>query len=97
MKTAITRAAEKHIGRKNTTRKENRPGHSKKVKEAIKERNDLRHKAGEVGGREKWVKKCKEITEMIKQEKQESWKNYVEELDTKKNPRPQCNTIRNLE
>ena len=50
LRKAITNAAIQHIGRKQTTRKDNRKGHSKEVKEAIKERNDLRHKAGEAGG-----------------------------------------------
>ena len=67
------------------------------MKEAIKERNDLRHKAGEEGGRERWVKKCREVNETIKKEKEESWKAYVEDLDAKTNPRQVWNTIRNLD
>ena len=38
LRAAITNAGIQHIGRKYTSRKDNRPGYSKTVKEAIKER-----------------------------------------------------------
>ena len=81
------KAAKQHIGTKSSGRRDNKPGYSAKVKKTIRDRNILRLKAKQLGGREKWLSKCKEVKEMIRKEKEDKWKEYVEELDSKTNPK----------
>ena len=92
----VTGAANQHIGTK-TNKRDSKPGYSKTVKEVIKERNSLRTRVKEAGGREKWIGKCKEVRETIRKEKENNWKEYVENLDTKTNSKQVWNTIRNLD
>ena len=92
----LIEAGNHHIGNKNR-RKDTKPGYSKKVKEEIDERNKLKTKVQEPGGRERWVKKCREVNELIRKEKEENWREYVDELDTKTNCKQVWNTIRNLD
>ena len=92
----ITAAANQHIGNKSNKRA-GKPGYSKTVKESIAERNNLRTRVKEPGGRERWMEKCREVQEKIRKEKENNWHQYVEELDTKTNCRQVWNTIRNLD
>ena len=92
----VTKAANQHIGVK-SNKKDTKPGYSKKVKEEIGVRNKLKTKVKESGGRKRWVKKCQEVREMIRKEKEENWKEYVDGLDTKTNCKQVWNTIRNLD
>ena len=96
MRKTITSAAEKHIGRKKNTIN-GKPGYSKQVKEAIEERNRLKGRVREPGGRTRWRDKCREVKKVIKEEKAESWKEYVEGMDTKTNTKQVWRTIRNLD
>ena len=63
----------------------------------MEERNLLRKNIKRVGGRRRWIEKCKEVTKMLKEEKQRRWIEYVEELDTKTNSKQVWKTIRNLD
>ena len=92
----ITEAAEKHIGKK-AYKRDAVPGLTKEVKKEIEVRNQLKKKSKEEGGRRKWIDKCKEVNEMIRKEKAESWKEYVDGLDTKTNCKQVWKTIRNLD
>ena len=58
----LTEAGNHHIGNK-SSRKDTKPEYSKKVKKEIDERNKLKTKVQEPGGRERWVKKCREVNE----------------------------------
>ena len=53
---------------------------------AMEELNLLRKNIKRVGGgRRRWIEKCKEVTKILKEEKQNRWIEYVEGLDTKTN------------
>ena len=96
LRKTITKAAQEHIGVKKSI-KDAKPGFSKGVRKEIKERNMLRKNVKEDGGRKKWTEKCRKVKEMIRKEKEENWKEYVEELDTKTNCKQVWSTIRNLD
>ena len=63
----------------------NNGGYSDALKKEIEERNKLRTKSKEEGGRKKWIKKCREVKEIIRKEKEDNWKEYVDTLDKKNN------------
>ena len=95
-KKVFDRTANKHIGTKKTN-KDSKPAMTSTIKAKIKERNELRRRFGEPGGREKWINKCREVKEEIKKEKELRWREYVDELDTKTNCKQVWKTIRNLD
>ena len=96
LRKTITAAAEKHIGKK-VNMIDGKPGYSKKVREEIEKRNRLKGRVREPGGRARWRDKCREVKKLIKEEKQNNWKEYVEGLDTKTNCKQVWKTIRNLD
>ena len=96
LRRAITKAAKEHIGVKKVG-KDSRPAITKEIKLAMEERNRLRRDYKKEGGRHKWIEKCKEVNSMIRKEKEERWKEYVSELDTKTDSRQVWRTIRNLD
>ena len=95
-KKVFDRTANKHIGTKKTN-KDSKPAMTSTIKAKIRERNELRRRFGEPGGREKWINKCREVKEEIKKEKELRWREYVDELDTKTNCKQVWKTIRNLD
>ena len=96
LRKAVNKAAEENIGKK-TAGSDARPGYSKEVKEEIEARNQLKKKVKEEGGRKRWIDKCREVREMMRKEKEANWKEYVENLDAKTNPKQVWATIRNLD
>ena len=96
LRKTITNAANKHIGTKASSVNTN-GGHSDAIKEEIEIRNKLRMKVKEAGGRARWIKKCREVKEMIRKEKEDNWKEYVDTLDTKTNCKEVWKTIRNID
>ena len=96
LRKTITKAANKHIGRKEN-KINGKPGYSKKVNEEIEIRNKLKTKVKEMGGRERWRNKCREVKNLIRKEKEESWREFVEGLDTKTNSKQVWKTIRNMD
>ena len=96
MRKTITNAANNHIGMKNVN-KESKPAITKEIKEKMEERNKLRRDIKQEGGRKKWLDKCREVNEMIRKEKEERWKEYVSQLDTKTNCTQVWKTIRSLD
>ena len=64
----------------------------------IRERNRLRRNVkSEPEGRKKWIDKCKEVRERIRSSKEESWKTYVDKLESSTSSREVWKTIRNLD
>ena len=96
LRKTITDAANEHIGMKRI-KNSARPAITKEIMKAMEERNLLRKNIKRVGGRRRWIEKCKEVTKMLKEEKQRRWIEYVEELDTKTNSKQVWKTIRNLD
>ena len=90
----ILTAANKHVKKKKITNK-TKPGLTPEIKEASKERNRLR---GTVAtNRREWVEACNKVRVMVKENREESWKEYVENLDMKTNPSQVWQTIRSME
>jgi hypothetical protein len=97
LRKTIIKAANKHVKKKEITR-DSKPVISKEIKEKIRERNKLRKNiTTEPEGRKKWIESCKMVNELIRKEKEESWKEYVVSLDAKTNPKDVWKTIRNLD
>ena len=87
-------AAKKHVTKKkvtSTTRTDLTP----EIKEAIKRRNQLRKTRA--ANRKEWVKSCHEVTDMIKENREKNWKEYVGNLDMSTNPSQVWRTIHNME
>ena len=90
----ILSAARTHIGTKkvsNTAKGWMTP----EIKEAISKRNKLRKTRG--SNREAWIQAGHEVAEMIRQKRQDMWKEYVEGLDPKDNPAQVWKTIRSMD
>ena len=90
----ILKAANNHVGKKKIT-PDTKCWLSKSIKIAIDKRNkmrDLRSHTQE--DRDRWVAACQEVAEMIREEKEKKWKDYVEELDRTTNTRKVWRTIR---
>ena len=63
----------------------------------MEERNILRKEIKKENGRKKWIEKCKEVREMVRKEKEERWKEYVDQLDAKTNCTQVWKTIRAMD
>ena len=92
----ITQAAQDHIGVKKVS-SDSRPAITTEIRKAMEERNILRRDIKKEGGRRKWLDKCKEVNQMIRKEKEDRWKEYIEDLDAKTDTRQVWRTIRNLD
>jgi hypothetical protein len=90
----ILKAANKHVKKKKVTNK-TKPGLTPEIKEAIKERNRLRETIAD--NRREWVDACNKVREMVKENREKSWKEYVENLDMKTNPSQVWQTIRSMD
>ena len=55
-----------------------------RVKAAIKKRNQLRRDI--TNKRKEWIEACREVTELPKEAKQESWEEYFADIDTSTSP-----------
>ena len=85
LRKTIIKAANKNVKKKEIT-KDSKPMMSQEVKEKIKERDKLRKNIkSEPEGRTKWIESCKEVRELIRKEKEDSWEEYVEDLETTTN------------
>ena len=73
---AVLSAAEEAIGRK-VLSNSRRPGWSRAVREAIRDRNRLRR--GLPDSREEWVAACRRVRELVVAEKARRWASYVED------------------
>ena len=91
----ITQAARKNIGKKKVNR-DSKPWLTPEIKAMIKKRNELRADLSKKNRRE-WVLTCRKVTEMVIEEKERCWKEYVEQLDMKTNPKKVWQTIRGMD
>ena len=96
LRKTIMKAANTHVRKKRITQN-SRPGYSKKVTQMMEERDRLKKNARTGENRKKWVMKCREVSELKKEEKEQKWKKYVEELDTKTNVKNVWKTIHNMD
>ena len=78
-----------------------RPGNNwwnNDIDKQIKRRNQLEHKAKRSQEDcERWKTSCKEVKKAVKQAKRESWRNFVEAIDPKTEPKKVAYTIKALE
>ena len=94
LRKAILKAAGKHIGKKKVN--ENTKSYlTQEVKEEIKKRNALRKTVG--NNRNEWIESCQKVSEMIREEKERRWKQYVEELDRTSNTKKIFQTVRAID
>ena len=90
----ILKAAGRHIGKKKIT--ENTKSYlTQEVKEEIKKRNALRKTVN--NNRSEWIESCQKVTEMIRNEKEKRWKEYVEELNRSSNTKKIFQTVRGID
>ena len=94
----ITETAQTHIGKKRITKK-SKCWMTEPIKEAIKQRNDLKKQARGAWNmhREEWINACRKVADMIREEKSRRWKEYVDTLDAQTDCRQVWNTIRNMD
>ena len=86
--------AEKHLGKRKITNK-TKPWLTPEIKAEIKKRNELRKTISI--NRKEWTGACRRVAELVKEEKQKRWKEYVEQLDMKTNPKQVWQTIRGMD
>ena len=93
LRKSITAAAMKHIGKKKVDRK-NKSWMSDEIKEAIRERNELRKTISQ--NRKRWIEACKKVATMIREKKQKNWREYIE-IDATAKEAQVWRTIRNID
>ena len=96
LRKSITKAANTHIGKKEI-RPDSKPAFSTEVKKKIRERDTLRKNIRTGENRKKWLEKCGEVKEMIRQEKENKWKAYIEDLDAKMNIKNVWKVVHNID
>ena len=94
LRKAILKSANKHVGKKKVAQR-NRCEMTEEIKEAIRKRNHLRKSVAT--NREEWIEACKTTAEMIKNEKQKRWKEYVADIDGKSDAREIWRTVRAID
>ena len=88
------KAAKKYVGKKKVAQK-NRGIMTPKIKEAIKNRNELRKKIST--HREEWLEACRVTSEIIQEEKEERWKEHVAQLNRTTDTKAFWRTIRGVD
>jgi ribonuclease HI len=94
LKKAIINAANKTVGKKKVGTNV-KPWLTKEIKEKIKVRNRLRKTARQ--NKKEYITASREVTDMVREKKTSLWKKYVDELETKCDPRQVWKTIRCLD
>jgi ribonuclease HI len=64
------------------------------VKTAIKKRNNFRRDL--LNKRREWLESCKEVSEMISEEKEKAWIDYLDDMETNPDPARVWRTIKSL-
>ena len=90
----VLQAAKSKIGKKKIDNN-TKPYMTTEIKEKIKERNRLRRNFTD--NRAQWVQLCIEVREMIRLEKKEKWRSYIEEIDCNTRVKDVWRTIRNID
>ena len=96
LRKTITKAATTHV-RKKLVKPSTVTYVNEDIKEMVKERNALRKDFKEGEKRQEWLKKCAEVREAVRKEKEERWKEYVDTLEATTNSREVWRTIRNID
>ena len=94
LRKVIKKAANKYIGKKKVT-SDSKPWLTPEIRAEITKRNALRKTIS--SNRKEWVEACQKVSEMVKEEKAKRWKDYVEQLDMKTNPKMVRQTIRGMD
>ena len=90
----IIKAANKHIRKKKVT--ENTKSYlTEEIKLEIRNRNQLRKTLA--SNRDEWIEACRRVAQMIKQEKSDRWKEYVQNLNRKSDSREIFRTVRAID
>ena len=79
----IKQAAKKHVRKKEIDNK-TKAHLTPEIKEAIKEINKLRKTV--LTNRAEWIDACRNVTNMVRENKKAQWKEYVGTLDMSTNP-----------
>ena len=77
LRKAMISSANKNIGKKKITMK-SKPWMTSEIKAAITKRNELRKTVAQ--NRKEWIDACKKTSELVKERKQEAWKEHVETI-----------------
>jgi ribonuclease HI len=88
----IDKAARDNIGIANSAK--TKPWLTPAIREAIKERNVLRRNIRE--RRVEWIEKCNEVRELIRDAKEEEWRNFLEDNNINDNAEKAWRTIKSL-
>jgi hypothetical protein len=78
MRKTITEAANKHVGKKKISQT-TKPWLTPDIKDVIKKINLLRRNIGQ--NRKEWIEECRNVAKLIKEKKEQRWKEYVEVMD----------------
>ena len=77
LRKTIAKAANKHVGKKKVT-ENNKCYLTEEIKAEIKKRNKLRETVA--SNREEWIESCRKVAEMIKEEKEERYRQPKPEI-----------------
>jgi ribonuclease HI len=91
----MTDMGKAHVG-KVKPGKRTKPWMTPAVRTAVKKRNKLRRDIGDKQRRKEWLEACKEARETIRQAKEESWREVVEEAATSMDERKMWGFIKKL-
>ena len=90
----IKQAAKKHVRKKEIDNK-TKAHLTPEIKDAIKEINKLRKTV--LTNRKEWIDACRNVTNMVRENKKTQWKEYVGTLDMSTNPQQVWRTIHSLD
>ena len=96
LRKTINKAARKHIKKKKVNPRSMNIM-TEEISNLIKERNELRKNGNDEATREAWIKKCQEVQEEIRKEKEKRWKAYINSIEATTNSKEIWRTIRNIE
>ena len=96
LRKTVTKAARRHV-KKKLVAPRTVTFVNEEIKEKVRERNQLRKDFKEGEKRQEWLRKCEEVKEAVRKEKEERWKEYVDTLDATTNSREVWRTIRNID
>ena len=94
LRKAMTNSANKNIGKKKITMK-SKPWMTSEIKEAITKRNELRKTVAQ--NREEWIDACKKTSELVKERKQQTWKEHVQSITATTSSKKVWQTIRAMD
>lgn len=94
MQKTIKQAANKHVRKKEIDNK-TKAHLTPEIKDAIKEIKKLRKTV--LTNRKEWIDACRNVTNMVRENKKTQWKEYVGTLDMSTNPQQVWRTMHSLD